>query len=126
MKYLNAKQIQDVSFPDAPVEHFVATQDNKLVSFISDAFVGTSPTGKWFDDSKVEINFSDVQVLEEDSNEVSAYAHEYALREICEFILTDKTLIMRGFSIGPGLWTEFTFTNPIIKIGYDEGCQNSE
>ena len=126
MKYLNKKQIQDVSFPDAPVEHFVANEDNRTVSFISDAFVGTGPTGKWFDNSKVEIAFCDVRVLEEDSNEVSAYNDEYALREICEFILKDRILIMRGFSTGPGLWTEFTFTNPVIKVGYDEGGQNSE
>lgn len=120
MKNLSEEQIQDVSFPDAPVEDFLVDQRKRLATFCSDAFVGTSPSGKWFDGSVVKISFADVSITEEESKEISNYHSDFALREICEFIFTEGALTIRGFSVGSGLWTEYKFFDPTIEISYGE------
>ena len=127
MEYLSNEQVKDISFPDAPVEGFEINEGEKSAKFVSDAFVGEAPTGKWFDDSTVTISFSSVQITEEDEKTIHPYASEYALTEICEFIIEENRLIVRGFTVGPGLWTEFVFSNPTIKVCNQDGpSQNAE
>ena len=127
MKYLSKEQVRDVSFPDAPVESFTIDEGEKSASFVSDAFVGEAPTGKWFDDSTVTISFSSFQITEEDERAIHSYSSEYALREICEFIIEANELIIKGFTVGPGVWTEFVFSNPTIEVCNQGGpSQNSE
>ena len=121
MKIFSQDQINDVSFPDAPVSEFKLDGIKRMLTFTTDAFVGSAPTGRWFDEAIVTIfDFEEVKIIEENSKIVQRFLPEFALRGICEFILTDGKLVMRGFSYGRGLWTEYCFVKPKIQIEYDE------
>jgi hypothetical protein len=121
MKYFSENQLKNLSFPDAPVSNFTIDEDSGKASFVSDAFVGTSPGSVLYDDSLVEISkFSSLEITEEDSRKMPYFNPNLALREICEFTFGEGLLIIKGFSKGRGLWTEFKFCNPNVVVSYEE------
>ncbi len=126
MKNLSVEQIRMASFPDAPVTDFSLNEAKKLLTFITDVYVGSAPDGIWFDDSLVTISdFEWFKIIEEDSKEIAAFSPNLALREICEFIMCDEKIVLRGFTCGAGLWTEFIFQNPKIQISSEDSNQTS-
>jgi hypothetical protein len=126
MKNLSNDQIRMASFPDAPITEFNLNESKKLLTFTTDVYVGSVPDGIWFDDAVVTISdFEWLRIVEEDSKEITAFSPNFALREICEFIISDDKIVLRGFTCGPGLWTEFCFQNPKVQISFDESEQTS-
>ena len=117
MPSLTREQIKDMSFPDAPVESFILDSGAMKITFISDAFIGDGESGQWFDNVTITISdFNDFRILEEGKSEVPLFSEEYALREICEFVVTEESIILRGFSKGRGLWTEYSVVKPSIEV----------
>lgn len=126
LKSLTVGQIKALSFSDAPVTEFVLDTEKHEIQFKSDAFVGCVPTGRWVDGCNISIReFSTFSITEEDNQVVSKYTREYALREICEFEYSEETIVMRGFTVGRGLWTEYRISNGQISVTYDESNQHS-
>ncbi len=105
-----------LSFPDAPVANFLLNESNKVASFISDAFVGTVPSGKWFDDSTVFIIFEKVQITEEGTKVILSYSSEFALREICEFILEKNSIILRVLLSDQGFGRSLFFQTQLSRL----------
>ena len=121
MNYFNKEQIKEASFPDTPILNFNIDNKLKILEFKSDVYVGTSPKGKWFDDCIVKLNkYRNLIITEEDSKVIEIYEDKYSLREICEFVFIRSYIIFRGFSSGPGLWTEFKFEEGELQIKFNQ------
>lgn len=126
-KFLSQEQIKDASFSDAPITNFVLNSKKRELQFKSDTYVGCHPDGRWFDDCQITIkDFDSISIVEDDTQVVSEYTDVYAIREICEFEYSDELIVMRGFTVGRGLWTEFRISGGNISAVYDEANQNSE
>lgn len=121
MNYLSAEQLNVMSFPDAPISGFNLDLEKNELRFFSDAFVGKGANGHWLNNVDVTIErFHSLKILEEEKREILKYTDEFALREICEFAVSENTIVMKGFSIGRGLWTEFLFSGGVLNVRYEE------
>jgi hypothetical protein len=66
-------------------------------------------------------NYQSVEIIEfiESTNIIHEFNGEFALKDICEFILTDNSVTLKGFSKIRGFWTEYVFTSCSLSVGYE-------
>ena len=127
MKYVKENQHPILSFPDTEVTFFSVDFQNKVAQIrCSDAYLDADTGGILLEGISVQIkNFSEIKISEYSCPEkiqlhMDCFEKSYSLKDICEFEYSKEHIILRGFSSGRGLWTEYIFFNADLSVGFDE------
>jgi hypothetical protein len=102
MTYLSLSQLNELSFPDTEILDFELDSLEKICKiFCLHGFLGKFLSGMILKRVMIEIkNYQSVEIIEfiESTNMIHEFNGEFALKDICEFILTDNSVTLKGFS----------------------------
>lgn len=114
------EQLVHLSFPDAQVETVDLDSHARRMALRVD--------GAWLDNGSVRsIGAGELVITGWDRLDVRAYEHEAQkwstteftpLADICEFLVNESAIVLRGFAKDSGLWTEVAAVGDQIQAAY--------
>lgn len=114
------EQLVHLSFPDAQVEAVDLDAHARRMALRVD--------GAWLDNGSARsIGPGELVITGWDRLDVRAYEHEAQkwsnieftpLRDICEFLVDESAIVLRGFAKDSGLWTEVAAIGDQIQAAY--------
>lgn len=121
MTTIPRKQLAKLSFPDAQVETIDLDLDARRMALRVD--------NVWLDSEGVRsMSAGELVINGWDRLDIRAYEHhtqkwskiEFApLRDICEFLVGESAIVLRGFAKDSGLWTEVTAVGDQVQVAYN-------
>lgn len=119
---ITLEECNHTTFPDARVLNFDLDLDKKICTVALDSSHVGGNSNKIFGATELTIsNWDEISILEWDGEKMSNVIEpleDYKLKDICENSF-EENLVLKGFNIGHGFWTIYTFSRGDIEIRVD-------
>lgn len=122
MKQLSRYQIENLSFPDEDVVDFnIDTTMKSLLILLNGGYVDEKDKGHHLRNVEIQIEkISDANVFSWDSDKKQKTNHSLSegltLREICDFVVKNDNVQLKGFCKESGKWIEFHLKSNRISV----------
>lgn len=120
MRTLSKDEIKLLSFPDATIVSFFINEDLTEFEIECNRSYLDFETGISFSLTAIKIGSNNVIIREWIDNafvDITMNKKEdLILKDICEFMLLDNKLLIKGFGVISGMWIEYEFTEYTIAI----------
>jgi len=119
---LSKDDLKVVSFPDTEVTSMEVDLANSTLSIkCLDGLLARTTGNKCIEDVVIRIeNFDSITAEEyiEQTTQVKPDNDEYFLKDICEFLIEDNKIILKGFSQKRGYWSEYHVVGGNLVVSY--------